>query len=99
MATTPAKLSNVWPVLQEMFAASTYSQTEVATAIGLPKGTVSKYVSGQLAVPVSVVLGIARALEQDPELVLVRCLFAAYPDIVTTTFGQKLAEYAEGAST
>ena len=66
----------------------------LASRARVPKGTLSKYENDDLAVPVSTVVKLARIAGRDPEVVVIDCLARCFPDLATTSFGEKLQAFA-----
>lgn len=88
------RIDGAWAYLLGLREGGKMTLAGLSEKTGIPTGTLSKYESGKLAVPVTAVAGIARGLGLQPERVVARCLLVANPDLAQSDLGTFLADAA-----
>jgi len=84
------KLSGVGQAIRQLRENAGFSQSELSKRLGWVSGKLSKYETNHLALSLTVIEEIARALEQRPDVVVLFCLQHRYPELGTSKVGSLL---------
>ncbi len=90
-----AKLAGVGHILRRLREDAGIGLNVMANRVKIRPGTLSKYETGALSIPVAAIVNIAKTAGLDPEKIVIECLFVCHPMLLTSEFGEKLKQFVD----